>query len=159
MPAVAEKVVAKPTVFRPGVELPAPRRFESADLNTHGGWILERLKKALPDLHEQGIASWLSGVMYSGEHLFLYQEHSVGMAQVFRVAGLEGKPVVRERFVFAQEGYVDEASYFYLEFKRWAKNLGADVMVVEEMTDVPHDTIKEILGNRLFTRQEVFARL
>lgn len=160
MALVAEKVADKPAPKpRPGIELPAPRPFSQADLQTHGGWILQRLLKALPALNERQMAGWLSSAIYSNEHLFLCQEHSVAMAQVFRVAGLEGKPVVRERFVFAMPGYEDEASYFYLDFRRWALSFGADVMVVEEMTDVPHDTIREILDGRLFERKEIFVRL
>ncbi len=32
-------------------------------------------------------------------------------------------------------------------------------MVVEEMSDVPHDAIREILDNRLFERKEIFVKL
>lgn len=146
--------------LRPGIELPAPRRFAQADLNQHGGWILRRLLKAMPAHDERSIAGWLSGVIHSGDYLFLCQDYSVALAQVLRVSGLECKPVVREKFVFALEGHEQEAAYFYLEFRMWAKSMGAEVMVVEELTDVPHDTIKDILdGSRVFTRQEVFVKV
>src|ERR1700758_3969089 len=82
----------------------AIRRFGIADLARHGGWIMRRLQKGRPDLNDRAMFTWLSGLIESNEHLFLYQEHAVALAQVVREEMLAGKPVVRERFVFAEEG-------------------------------------------------------
>jgi hypothetical protein len=136
----------------------ATRRFEIADLNKHGGWIIRRLQKARPSLSEPQIMQWLKSMIYSNEHLFLYQEHGCALAQTVREETLDGRPVVRERFVFAEEGHTEAAAEFYGQFLQWAKNQQVTTIVVEEMTDVPHDLIKEKLG-RLFERKQVFARV
>jgi hypothetical protein len=137
---------------------PAVRRFEIADLNRHGGWIIKRFQQARPTLSDAQVMTWLKGIIYSNEYLFLYQEHGCACAQTVREETLEGKPVVRERFVFAEEGFQHEAASFYTEFLQWAKNQGVTTILVEEMTDVPHDMIKERLG-RLFERKQIFARV
>jgi hypothetical protein len=137
---------------------PVTRRFEIADLFKHGGWILRRLQKARPSLSEAQLMQWLKSVIYSNEHLFLYQEHGCALAQTVREETLAGLPVVRERFVFAEEGHAEAAADFYDHILQWAKNQGVVTIIVEEMTDVPHDLIKEKLG-RLFERKQVFARV
>ena len=149
----AVAVVGNPTAPEPVV-----RRFEIADLNKHGGLIIRRMRQARPTLGDPQVMSWLKGIIYSAEYLFLYQEHGCALAQTVKEETLENKPVVRERFVFAEEGFQAEAASFYTEFAQWAKNQGVSTMIVEEMTDVPHDMIKDRLG-RLFERKQVFARL
>ncbi len=151
----------EPAVQRVGIELPAIRRFSLADLSSHGPWLVPRLVTAL-ELPEQRIAGWLRGMLDSNEFLFLYQPHSVALAEMQRANGLADKPIVRERFVLAENPdditHVREAAGFYDEFKRWAKNLGAEIVIVEEFSNVPHDAIKEKLG-RIFTRTQQFARV
>ena len=138
---------------------PAPiRRFGAADLSKHGGWILRRLTAAYPAKGEQNIAGWLRGTIDANDSLFLYMEHGVALFQVISTDTLVGKPVVYERFVFAEEGYSREAAALYSEVERWAKALGVEQIIVEKMTDIDHELIKEKLG-RLFTRQEIFARV
>jgi len=145
----------------PVLELPAVRRFELADLTRHGAWLVPKLVTAL-EMPEQRLASWLRSLIDSSDFLFLAQEHSVALAELERANGLAGKPIVRERFVLAEDienpEHVKEAAGFYDEFKRWAKNLGAEIIVVEETTNVPHDMIKERLG-KIYTRQQQFARV
>jgi|ERR1700681_2630375 len=134
------------------------RRFEVADLSKHGGWIMRRLQKAYPHQNDRSMAGWLREIIGSNEFLFLYQEHAVALAQTLRTSTLDAKPIIMERFVFAEEGHVDAAAEFYGEFALWAKRQEVTTIVVEEMSDVPHEMIRERLG-RLFTRQQVFARL
>jgi hypothetical protein len=152
MNAVAQRV---------GIELPAIRRFELGDLSRHGGWLIPRLVTAL-ELPEQRLGGWLRSMIDNNEHLFLTQEHSVALAEMQRANGLADKPIVRERFVLAENPedvmHVKEAAGFYDEFHRWAKNLGAEIILVEELSNVPHDLIKEKLG-RIFSRQQQFARV
>jgi hypothetical protein len=136
----------------------AIRRFGTADLAKHGGWIMRRLQKVRPDLNDRAMFTWLNGLIESNEHLFLYQEHAVALAQVMREEMLAGKPVVRERFVFAEEGHEDAAAELYTEIMAWAKNLGAETAIVEEMTDVPHELIKAKVG-RVFERTQKYARV
>jgi hypothetical protein len=142
------------------VEFPqvAMRRFEVPDLDRHGGWVMDRLLRAYPHRTARDLAGWLRGIIYSNEFLFLYQEHGVALATITKTHPLELKPFVQEIFVFVKEGHDREGVAFYDEFMRWGKNQGVDSIVVEAMSDVPHDMVKERMG-RLFTRQVVFARL
>lgn len=146
---------------RVGIERPAISRFEMGDLSRHGAWLVPRLTAAL-ELPEHQVGAWIRSMVDSNEHLFLSQEHSVALAEVQRSNGLAGKPIVCERFVLVEDmdnkEHVSEAAEFYDEFKRWAKGLGAEIIVVEEMTNVPHDVIKEKLG-RIFARTQQFARV
>jgi hypothetical protein len=147
-------------VQRVGIERPAISRFELGDLSRHGGWLIPRLVTAL-ELPEQRLGGWLRSMIDTNEHLFLTQEHSVALAEMQRANGLADKPIVRERFVLAEDvenpEHIAEAAGFYDEFRRWAKNLGAEIILVEELSNVPHEMIKEKLG-RIFTRQQQFTR-
>lgn len=138
------------------------RKFDTADLSQHGKWIVPRMMQAYPHLNERGVATFLQTINYNNEYLFLFQNDSVALAQVMSAHALGAQPIVYERFVWVQDREDKEqikyAADFYNEFRRWAKSLGADVIIVEENTDVPHDMIKEKLG-RIFTRQQQFARL
>jgi hypothetical protein len=136
----------------------AIRKFGMADLQKHGGWIMRRLQKVRPHLSEAQIMTWLKGIIVSNEFLFLYQEHGVALAQAMREETLDPSLIVRERFVFAEEGFESEAAGFYAHFKSWAVAQQAKILIVEEMTDVPHDLIKEEVG-RVYERKQFFARL
>ena len=134
------------------------RRFGTADLSKHGGWIMKRLLKAFPHQNERGLASWLRETVNSNTSLFLYLDHGVALFQVANANVLEHKPMVYERFVFAEEGHAQEAVEFYGQAYEWAKNLGVDQIVVEVQTDIPHDMIFKKLG-RLYSRQQIFAKV
>lgn len=138
------------------------RRFQEADLRQHGGWIMQRLIERFPHHNERFMAGWLTQLIVSNEYLFLYQNHAVGLAQRVFTHTLDAMPIVQERFVFAEDAqnalHVQAAASMYGEFHRWAKSQGIDKIIVEEMTDVPHDQIKPYLG-RLFTTQIIFARV
>ena len=140
---------------------PMLRRFDLADLSRHGKWLVPRLVQAL-ELPEARLGGWLRSLIDSREFLFLTQDHSCGCAEVQLVNGLADKPVVRERFVFVEDinnkDHVTEAAAFYDEFLKWAKSLGADTLLVEELTDVPDSMIKDKLG-RIFIREQRFARV
>jgi hypothetical protein len=143
---------------------PAPviRRFDTADLTRHGAWILPRMMKAFPHMSERSVAGFLQTINYNNEYLLLYYEHGVALAQIMSAHSLDAKPIVYERFVWVEnpedKEQVRNAAEFYTEFYRWAKSQSAEVIIVEENTDVPHELIKEKLG-RIFTRQQQFARV
>lgn len=141
---------------------PIIRRFEIPDLDRHGKWILPRLLAAFPHLTERTAAGFLSSLVYSNEHLFLYQPHAVGLAQVVSSHTLSPKPVIWERFVWVEDQQdkqqVADAATFYERFVAWGKAMSVEVMIVEEMTDVPHEQIKAKAG-RVFSRQQQFVRL
>ena len=79
------------------------RRFSTADLNEHGGWILQRMLQVYPHLHEHTIAGYLRSMVDSNEHLFLNQPNSVALVQLDRGFTLEPESVVRERYVLARD--------------------------------------------------------
>jgi hypothetical protein len=153
MPSTAEKTTELPLNIR---------RFSEADLSQHGGWIMRRLMERYPHHNERAIANFLRGLLASNEHLFLYNDHAVALAQVVRTFSLEATPIVQERFVWAEDPdnvlHINSAAAFYDWIANWAKSMDIDKIVVEEMTDVPHEKIKEKLG-RLFTAPLTFARI
>ena len=142
--------------------LPAIRRFDTADLTTHAAWVIPRMMKAFPHLSERSVAGFLQQINYNNEYRMMYADHGIALAQVMSAHSLDASPIVYERFVWVEnpedKDQVKAAAEFYVEFARWAKHLGALVLIVEENTDVSHDLIKEKLG-RIFSRQQQFARI
>lgn len=149
----------------PKVETPEPippsniRRFGVSDLQKHGGWILKRMQQAYPHETDRSLIGWLRNLCNDNGSLFLYQENGVCLFQITKNFTLDLKPMVIERFVFAKEGFANDVAAFYDEAVKWTKSMmpPPDQIVVEQMTDVPHELIKEKLG-RLFTRTQTFAR-
>jgi hypothetical protein len=143
------------------IDIFIPRRFQMPDLNTHGGWMLPRLETAF-NMNERMAASWLRSLIYSNESLFLFHGVGVALAQVETINTLQPRPVVRERFVWLREPEDKEAqkqgAQFYDLFSAWAKNQNADIMIVQELTDIPPDLVKAKLG-RIFIREQKFTRL
>lgn len=139
------------------------RRFEMPDMSEHGGWISQRLMASYPHLKQAMLFGWLNSILYSREFLFLYQPHSVALAQVFSGNTLAPRPAIRECFVFAQErenaAHVEEASNFYPDFARWAKAQDAEAITFSDLSDVPADKIKARLGIRVFEKTQLFAKL
>ncbi len=148
----------------PSVKTPLPiiteriRRFSEADLSMHGQWILKRLQQAHPTDSERSLIGWLRNLNFDNASLFLATDNGVALFQVTSVFTLAHKPIIIERFVFAMEGHAGEAAEFYTEAAKWAKSQSIKDIIVEEMSDVPHDLIKEKLG-RLSTRPQMFARV
>jgi len=147
---------------RPGIEDPAVRGFNFADMQRHGRWVMPRLLKAFPHLDQRQMECWLRGVMPSPEYLMRYQDHSVALAQVLRSQANAVEAVVHEIFVWCEDPedkeQQREASEFYSEFAIWAHHLGCKTVMVDNNSDVPQEMIKEKLG-RLFERKQWFARV
>lgn len=141
------------------LDVPTIRRFGVADFSSHAKWVLPRILAAYPHLTERTAAGWLRNVADSSDYLFLLRDHAVALAQMERSYVLSPLPVVRERFVLAEsEKHVKEAAEFYDEFARWAKNLGAKTLIVEELTDVPHEKIVERLGT-IYSMSQKYAKV
>lgn len=151
---------AKPRV---GVELPAVRRFELADISAHGRWLIPRLVKQYPHLTDRTAFGFLNNILYNSEFYFCYQPHAAGLAQVERVHALANRPIIREKFVWVEDvnnkDHLVEAVHFYGEFQTWTKHHGAEIMIVEEASDVPHEMIREKFDKRIFERSQKFVRL
>lgn len=157
-PQVEEKKPEK----KPEPQAPATRRLQRPDLDTHGRWLLDRFQKAYPHVSPSNAAGWLSALIFNNECMFLFQPNAVGLAQIERSHTLAPSPIVRERFVWAREPrYVEEASWMYVEFDKWAKRIGADTMLVcEGLTDVPPELISKRLGNRrIFETKQRFMKV
>ena len=148
-----------PEAVKPPIAASAPaRRFEIPDIDRHGGWLLERLQKAYKGRTQLQIVQLLRGAIYSNDFLFLSKEHGAALAAVWRPHPLEHDPVIQEVFVLAEPGYEAEAADFYDHFAEWARRKSIDTILVEELSDVPHEAIKEKLG-RVFTKTINFAKL
>jgi len=143
-------------------ELAFVRRFELADLTTHGPWLMKRFMLKLPDVREQYIGGYLRGLVYDNEHLFLYQDNAVALAQIVHSPGIKSVKVVQERFVWMRnredKAQQEAAADFYEHFKAWAKRLGAERINVREDSDVPKAMIEARLG-RLFDTTVSHARV
>lgn len=131
-------------------ELSFVRRFELADLTTHGPWLLRRFMQKRPDLSEGQIAGWLRGRIYDNEHLFLYQDNAVAMTQLVHSPGLKMVKVVQEHFVWMKnredKAQLEHVADFYDHIKVWAQRIGAERIIVCEDTDVPKSIIQQRLG-------------
>ena len=147
------------------IDRPAPvtvRRFSTADLSEHGGWILKRLQLQFPDMPERFIGGWLSSLISNNENLFLYQPHAVALAQIVSTPSLRPGKMVQERFVWIEDktdkDQIELAADFYDSILQWGKAQGAERIIVCENSDVPKTKIEERLG-RLFNTTIVHARI
>lgn len=138
------------------------RRFSTADLSQHGGWILKRLALVFPDCTENFIAGWMRGLIDNNENLFLYQPHAVALAQIVNLPGIRPGKMVQERFVWIEDkndkDQAELAADFYDAIAEWARGMSAERVIVCENTDVPKSKIEERLG-RLFDTKVTHARL
>lgn len=153
--AVADKL--------PPVDISTLRRFEIPDLDRHKGWMIGRLKTAYPHLNDANLVGWLRNIIYSSEYFFRFQMNSVALFQAVSINTLAPSPVIQEIFVFCEDKdkpeHQKQAAQFYVDAQTWAQHHGATAMIVEEMTDVPHEMIGEVLPGRLMTRQQVFCKV
>lgn len=146
-----------------GVELPAVRRFEMADIAQHAKWLIPRLVRVYPHLNDRTALGFLNNILYNSDYFFCYQPHAVGLMQVERAHMLTPEPLVREKFVWVEdpkdEQHIEEALAFYGEFSRWGERFGARIMVICENSDVPVEKLRALLGTRVFTREQKFLRI
>ena len=145
--------MAEPAVKEAPHEPAFMRRFETADLSTHGPWLLKRFQAKFPSFGEREIAGYLSGLIYNNEHMFLYQDHAVALAQTTFSAGVRPEKIVQERFVWVQDrtnkAHLEAAADFYTEMKVWARRQDAQRILVCEDSDVPKALIVARIG-RIF---------
>lgn len=138
------------------------RRFEIADLSKHGPWLMKRFQLAFPDMTEKAIAGYLSQLVFNNEHLFLYQDNAVALAQLVHSPGIRTVKVLQERFVWVKDRedkhQLADASDFYEHFRAWAKRQDIERIIVCENTDVPKSLIETHLG-RLFDTKISHARI
>src|SRR5579872_144789 len=135
---------AKAIIFRTPTS-----RFVFPDFSTYGAWLVDRLRPMWPHVTERSIIGWLRGCSESKEFHFLKTDHAVGMAEV-SYHPLTAIPQIEETFVIVdnvtREKSLYEACAIYCGFKRWAKTLGADEIVVGRCSDVPLELIERAIG-------------
>jgi hypothetical protein len=138
------------------------RRFEMADLSKHGSWLIKRFTLKFPNFTERAIAGYLANLPYNNEHLFLYQDHAVALAQLVHSPGIRTVKIVQERFVWVEDRTVKEqlenAADFYLSMHQWGKAQDVERIVVCEDTDVPKAMIEARLG-RIFDTKISHVRM
>jgi hypothetical protein len=157
--------MTEPLLKEPIEEVREPaaiRRFELADLNTHGPWLLRRFATKFPDASEQHIAGYLRGLMNNNENMFYYMDNGVALAQLVISPGLKMTKLVQERFVWVKDKtdkeQLEDAAGFYDHMKQWAKWKEAERLIVCEDTDVPKNLIEARLG-RIFDTKISHARV
>ena len=150
------KIVPKPVMVMPA------RRFEIPDLDRHGVWFLPRFLAQFPHLNQRQAVGWLRSVCYNNEFMFLFQDHAIGLAQVVSEHTLQAKPVVWERFVFVEDksnpAHIEQGASFYEMFGKWAVQKSIEQVIVEQITDIPREKIREKLG-RVVTQELQIARV
>src|SRR5438132_2489497 len=137
------------------------RRFEMADLSKHGPWLLKRFMLKFPNFTERAIGGYLSGLVFNNEHMFLYQDHAVALAQLVHSPGIRAVKVVQEQFVWVEDRndkeHLESAADFYIHMRQWGKAQDVERVVVCEDTDVPKQMIEARLG-RIFDTKISYAR-
>jgi hypothetical protein len=137
------------------------RRFVLPDWTDTRNWLLPRLKVKWPHLQDNQVDGWIRSIIDSPEFMFIRTGNAVACAQMVRDT-LSPVPEAVEKFVLAKDReeaeHIRECLYLYGDLIRWAQNIGARDMTVEQFTDVPHPVIAQRLG-RVFTRETVFVRV
>lgn len=153
--AVAEKIEAAPP------RTITSRRFCLPDWTDTQGWLLPRLKVKLPHLQDIQIHGWIRSITDAQEFMFIRTENAVACAQMTKDV-MSSAPEVIERFVLAKDrtepSQVEECLHLYGDLIRWAQNVGARDMTIEQFTDVTHESLAARLG-RTFSRETVFVRV
>jgi len=153
--AVAEKIEAAPP------RTITSRRFILPDWTDTQSWLLPRLKVKLPHLQDIQIHGWIRSITDAQEFMFIRTENAVACAQMTKDV-MSSAPEVIERFVLAKDrtepGQVEECLHLYGDLVRWAQNVGARDMTIEQFTDVTHEALAGRLG-RTFSRETVFVRV
>lgn len=137
------------------------RRFELGDLTRHGPWMLKRYME-ITGLPEAQAAGWLRSMLYSNEHMFLYQDRGAALAQIIPNYGIKRQLIVHEIFVWLEDKEDKKLQHrgrdFYAHFVRWGKLQGADMMIVMENSDVPQMLAEQDTG-RIFKFETRYARI
>lgn len=137
------------------------RNFVLPDWTDTRNWLLPRLQVKWPHLQAVQVDGWVRSIIDSREFMFIRTQSAVACAQVTRDT-LSPVPEALEKFVIAKDrenkDHIAECLHLYGDLVRWAQNIGARDMIVEQFTDVPHKELADCLG-RLFTRETVFVRV
>lgn len=136
---------AAPQPYAAGAPLPSVRRFGMADIMTHAGWLIGRLREHYPHLTEANIVGWLRTVIDSNECLMLRSDNGAGLALIYREE-LDTAPRAREAWTFVKPGHDGEGRAMMAEYHRWARMHGAAALTLSAFSDVPAETARQMYG-------------
>lgn len=135
------------------------RRVNLPDLSDKGQWLVERLKEKFPDYQDGALMGWLRSLTSedSSRH-FVRTDRAFALSEI-RMEKMTTQPTIIDRFVFLEEGAdVSEGQALYLDMARWAANLGAAEIAINNKSDVPKDFIEEVLG-KVIERKQLYHKL
>lgn len=134
------------------------RRVNLPDLSEKGQWLVDRLREKYPQHSDASLMSWLRSLTSEdNSRHFVRTERAFGLSEI-RTDRMTA-PVVVERFVLLEEGAdISEGQALYLDIARWAENLGASDVALNNKSDVPRDFMEECLG-KLVERKQLFYRV
>lgn len=141
MTAVAKKNPVKLPQFQ-------ERRMQLPDVMQKGVWLVGELKERFKSTEGEMI-NWMRSITVTpgNEFMFIRTDHAIALAHCLREP-LSSRPIVQEQFVLVEdEKYMEEGGYLYECLKRWALNLQAYQLRVENFTNVPRQMVKERLGD------------
>lgn len=134
-------------------------KFNVPDLNTHGAWLLERLRKRYPHVTDQRIAGWLRCMIGTHTALFIKATDTVGLAVIGDSSAFDVRPIVEEVFVYsAPDADRGRGCLIYKRFLAWARSMNAAELRVEADTDVPRELVQQIVG-RVRKRDQAYVEI
>jgi len=115
-------------------EVVTVRRFGLPDLQTHGLWLYEKLKKRFPHVAQSDLTAWIRGAIETNQFFFICTDRAVGMAQSNH-RPLEPVPFVDVVFVESLDD-TDRSHEpaIYRDMTRWGKSMGAGELNYGELT-------------------------
>lgn len=144
------------------VELPAIRRYQTADIMRHAEWLFPRMAKYFPHMQRAAHYTWLLNVLQNADVLPLYHDNGIALAVATKpLIGNEER--IEELFVWVKDAADPEqmivGAHFYNKFYEWAAARGTSIVLVENNTDISRKAITEATGRRVFDAKLAFMRV
>lgn len=145
------------------VEIPAIRRYQTADIMKHAGWLFPRMARAFPHMSREQHYTWLLNIIQQNNDVLpLFHENGIAFAAI--VSPMIGTDVrIEELFVWVQDAADPEqmraGAHFYAHFYDWAAKRGVQTVIIENNTDISRKAILEATGRRVFEAKLAFMRV
>lgn len=125
--------------------MPDVWRVTLPDINDMAEFLLGRLRQKYDGATDRAIMGWLAEAIESADYHFVRTTHAFALAMV-RARPLE-KPVVRVLFCIAvSKEHDNAAAVLFQAFGRWAADIGAGEVEIDDFTDVGKAGIDRHLG-------------
>jgi hypothetical protein len=131
------------------------RRVIPTDFDELGLWLISRLQKIHPEATGPMILTYLRGCSQMNDHWFVRKGGAVALAKVERVP-LQTQPIAAEVFVFAREGFEDDAADLYRPMAQWAASKDCSQLEVCISSDIPIKRAREMLGRTLVSKPSTY---